>query len=373
MAIKKIQRWLDLLAYLTRHHYPVSRAQLMDAIPGYAEALRQGTDPESVRRTFERDKEELLDAGIPLETRELGNEEADEQVGYLLRSRDFYLPYLKLLREGQELPSETRRAPMPLPRAQLGLDDLLAARDALQTVSELPEFPHVQEARAAWRTLRFDAESTPGAQDATGPGAVPVILPSDPAAVSSRTSLLSRALELRKTVKFRYTGAYRDGTEEREVHPYGLLFKLNQWYLVGHDVGRDAIRIFRLSRMDELTMNTQQRGTPDYARPADFTLDPWRKADAWSLPSDSADETEIQVQFDFPQSMLAERNGLGELVSRNADGSQIRTFRARQPDALLRWLLTLRGEARPLHPPQVVDAWRTLVRRVADLYAEDVS
>ena len=65
--ITKLQRWLDLIAFLIGRRYPVSVDQIMEAVPAYAEG--RGDDPtavESVRRMFERDKKELRDLGIPI-------------------------------------------------------------------------------------------------------------------------------------------------------------------------------------------------------------------------------------------------------------------------------------------------------------------
>lgn len=379
MANKKIQRWLDLLAFLTRHRYPVTRYQLMDGVPAYAAALGEagGKDPESVRRMFERDKKELLALGLPLETVPLGGRGADddEQVGYRLRSRDFYLPYLRILEAGRAMDSPDGDAPgdarpaagrrMSLPQVELELDDLRAVHEGLELLEQVPDFPWADEVRSARRTLSFDLH-----QEEEAAPTAPVIVRSDPAEVAGRTAVLTRAMELGKSVTFTYAGAYRDAVTDRKVHPWGLLFKLNHWYLVGWDLDREATRVFRLGRMSQLAMNTRRPGTPDFTRPADFSLAPWRDAHAWSLPSDDATETEVRVHFDFPQSLLAERNDMGTLETRGANGAQVRVFRARQVDALLRWLLTLQGEAQPLSPPEVVRAWQSLVRSVAHLYRE---
>jgi predicted DNA-binding transcriptional regulator YafY len=47
---------------------------------------------------FERDKDELRAAGIPIETRTFRDAEGNDAVsGYHLSSRNFYLPYVRLL------------------------------------------------------------------------------------------------------------------------------------------------------------------------------------------------------------------------------------------------------------------------------------
>ena len=77
MPPTKTQRWLDLLAFLTSRHFGATRAQIMDGVPAYARSLAEGAKPESVRRTFERDKKELLALGLPLETVEGSGDDAE--------------------------------------------------------------------------------------------------------------------------------------------------------------------------------------------------------------------------------------------------------------------------------------------------------
>src|SRR5690606_37264678 len=68
--ITKLQRWLDVIAFLVARRLPVSVDEIMEAIPAYASRWTEGSDKDrdSVRRTFERDKEELRRAGIPIES-----------------------------------------------------------------------------------------------------------------------------------------------------------------------------------------------------------------------------------------------------------------------------------------------------------------
>ena len=110
--ISKVQRWLDLIAYLVGRHFPVPVEELMEGLPAYARDWVGGdeTARASVRRKFERDKDELRDLGIPLETVtytiNFGQEEAQ---GYRISRKDFFLPYLKLLR--RELAGPAQASP----------------------------------------------------------------------------------------------------------------------------------------------------------------------------------------------------------------------------------------------------------------------
>src|SRR6476620_6667217 len=65
---KKTQRWIDLLAALLSHHYPVTFEELARDVPAYDLSAVDGdtTKLASIKKMFERDKAELLEQGVPL-------------------------------------------------------------------------------------------------------------------------------------------------------------------------------------------------------------------------------------------------------------------------------------------------------------------
>ena len=111
-APTKLQRHLDLIAYLVGRRLPVTVDELMERIPAYADKWNAGdkTSQDSARRMFERDKDELRDLGIPLKTvpysMDYGRTELE---GYSIDRRDFYLPYLKLVRTSESEQAVARR------------------------------------------------------------------------------------------------------------------------------------------------------------------------------------------------------------------------------------------------------------------------
>lgn len=363
--ISKTQRWLDLVAYLVRRRLPVSVEELMEAIPAYRRKWRTGdeTSRASARRQFERDKDELREAGIPIETITFRvNYGMEEVEGYRLARRDFYLPYLRLVaRESPERPG----SPSAGPAGEVAVreEDAALALDALRRIVRLPDFPLHEEARWAFRKLAFDLD--PGDFPET-----PVLFVEHPdrEATRERVRALSEALMARKRARFRYHGIHRDEPTEREVEPYGLLFQHDHWYLVGRSALRDDLRVFRTGRMQDVEVNSRKPHTPDYEIPADFTMQDFLSREAWELGEDE-EPIEARVRFEFPTSLWAERNGHGERVETGEDGSHVRRFRIRQVDPFLRWILSLEGEARILAPPALARELGRMAARVAALYA----
>jgi len=393
--ISKVQRWLDLIAYLVGRRFPVAVEELMERLPAYARDWRDGDEKAraSVRRKFERDKDELRELGIPLETVTYTiNYGMEEVPGYRISRRDFYLPYLRLLRgelgragpedaAGEERIQEAEAPPLASdapphpardlftlrPDGSMEVDEEVAADAAwgLKELADLPGFPLAPAARGAFRKLTFDLD--PGRISREK---VVFAVPPETARAEEHLDTLSDALLRRKTVEFTYRGIQRDQVTKRGVRPYGLLFKHSHWYLVGWDETREAERIFRVDRMEEVRMNPSSPATPDYEMPEEPVLERYRNREAWELGE--AEETmEALVRFRFPTSLWAARNEYGEAVEQTPGGDTLRRFQIRQPEPFLRWILSLGGEGTIEAPGALAEALEQLARQVADLYRED--
>lgn len=349
----KLQRWLDLIACLVGRRYPITVDEVFERVPAYVPATE--TDDQialdSSRKMFERDKKELRELGIPIETVDFTVEGETDQ-GYRLTSRDFYLPYLRLAgASGEPRPSDVDEVDLRVEEARI-------ARWALDEVDELPAFPLEREARSAHRKLSFDL--TPGGIDA------PPVLYAERAGegdLRARLRVLTEALNERRRVAFRYHGIYRGEATDRDVAGYGLFFQRGHWYWIGHDALRDDVRVFRVDRMEDV-----EAGSRRYDVPEDFDLSDYRDREAWELGGEDESPLRARVRFAFPRSLWAERNGRGALVEDHPDGSSIRAFEVRQVDPFLRWILSLEGDARILGPAELRRAFADLVAEVASLY-----
>ena len=332
--ITKVQRWLDLIAYLVGRKLPVPVEELMEQLPAYALDYAKGDDTAraSTRRKFERDKDELRAMGIPLETVTYRvGALAEEVQGYRILRKDFYLPYLKLLEEekGGGAPSS--------PPVEIQREQAAAAIRGLRNLANLPAFPLANSARSALRKITFDLDP-----EAFGDATVLFAVPEETARAGEHMELLSDALMKRKRVGFTYHGIHRGTDTQRKVQPWGLLFQHSHWYMVGWDGDKEGERLFRVDRMESVEVNRSAPNTPDYEIPKGPVLERYRKREAWELGE--ADDTFLaQARFRFPTSLWAERNGYGVKVAEEADGATVREFDVRQPHAFLRWILSLAG------------------------------
>ncbi len=375
--ISKTQRWLDLVAYLVGRRLPVSVGELMEKVPAYARKWVEGSSTEqaSVRRMFERDKDELRALGVPIESVPTPSDELGEQEAYRLGARDFFLPYLKLV-EGMRGVREREVGRTAIGTVELAPEAASAAVEALRFAESVPGFPYAAEARSALRKLALDvrlpapADLVAGdAPPSSGPELPPLFL--DDAGredVVERVRTLSEALLARKRVRFRYHGIRRGEATERDVAGYGLMFQHGRWYLVGHDALRADLRVFRVERMEPPAVNPRQPKTPDYEIPESFRLRDYLEREPWQLGQEGDEKLRALALFAFPASLWAERNARGELIEQRPDGSAVRAFDVAQVGPFLRWILSLEGDAVILQPPELRQALRETAARVAGVH-----
>jgi predicted DNA-binding transcriptional regulator YafY len=357
----KLQRHLDLIAYLVGRRLPVEVDELMERIPAYAKKWGSGADKDrlAARRMFERDKDELRTAGIPIRTLPFTmNYGVEQREGYVIDRRDFYLPYLKLVQgsPGEESFRERGRAG----QFEIREEDATLALEALRRVADVPSFPLIAEARSAFRKLAFDLDP----QAFAGDSHVLFLERPGSAELTGVLRVLSDALLARKRVHFRYHGIQRGQLTEREVAPYGLLFQHGHWYLIGYDPSRQDTRIFKVGRMDEVQQNAQAPNTADFQIPDDFKLDDYVGKQAWEL-GDEEPPIRARVHFRFPHSLWAERNALGQLDEWFEDGSSVRSFAVQQVHPFLRWVLSLQTDAVIIDPPELASELKKMAAAVA--------
>lgn len=216
MPISKAERLLDLVIALVNARYFRTASWIREHVAGYGDAASD----EAFSRMFERDKQELRDMGIPIESPGSSGD------GYRIRPGDFVLP------------------PMSFTPAEAA---------ALAVASRLWETSVLGEAgSAAMRKIRDASDTSAGGIDGgdTAPGARPVpglqarVRTSEPAFGD-----LFAAIRARRAVRFDYRTATGAAPETRSLEPWGLVSYHGAWYVIGQDTVRGAARTFRLSRI----------------------------------------------------------------------------------------------------------------------------
>ena len=355
MTTAKTARWLDLIAYLLSHRFPVSREDIFAHVSGYRRSTpSRAPRGEAPRRAFERDKDELRGLGIEIETVELpGTAGGEPQQGYRLKQASFYLPYFELLASGR-----APEHPYPgLARVALSAAETRVLDRATKRLAARGELSLAAAAAAARRKLAFDLPLDDTAVEQ-------VLAAPLPAEGRRALAVLQQALMDRTPVACRYYSISHDADERREIEPYALYFQWSHWYCVARARDRDAPRVFRVDRMREASVLD---GRPAFAVPATFDVRTYLGRAPWELGSGPV--TTVRVRFAFPESRWVLNRRFGRVVEPELeDGGATVEFDTRDRAALLRWLLSLRQQATVLDPAHVVEELADLRRRVAALY-----
>jgi predicted DNA-binding transcriptional regulator YafY len=339
MATSKTERWLNLIAFLLNHHYPVAREEILTQVSDYQDDWNSGDERrrESARRKFERDKAELRDLGVVLETQKVSVPHSEQEVeGYVLRPRDFYLPYLEVTM------GRPPRRPYPLPTVRVAAADLPILRAAAARVAQLEGTPLAAAAQSAVRKLSFDLPEI----DSSGPETA--LNEPTPGGFDRQFAILKEGVETHRAVRCRYYAIGRDEERTRVVEPYGLMLVWGHWYCVGRARDRDALRVFRVDRMTGAQLVKGEAG--EFVVPRSFRIADYLDRAPWELGEGKPVTATVRVRF--PQSRWVLAEGIGT-VKRHVteDGSAELEFAVRAPDAFLRWLLPFGGQADLLGPP----------------------
>jgi len=304
----KVERLVNLTVALLETRRPLTLDELRRKTGYYAQ-----DDPESARRMFERDKDDLRKLGVPVETRSL--DAFDAELGYTIE-RDRY----------------------ELPDVELDADEVAALAIALQVTGE-------ERARLGLVKL---AARAPDPTDG---------LPQPQARLSLGTEAVedvAEAIVERRAVRFGYRRA--DGeVSQRTVDPYAVVQRRGHWYLVGRDHDRDDVRAFRV---DRCTSRPQPVGEPHlYDVPEDL---------------DVAAHVRGPAEADVEASVALASDVAWEAVSRDGvhdrdlgDGWVVYRFAHAAPSRIVSWVLGLGASAEVIGPPELRERVVDHLRKIA--------
>lgn len=236
--IPKLERLLNLTALLLETRRPLTVEEIGAKMQGYPD------DPMSFRRQFERDKDDLRRAGVPLEVEPDPLDRSEFR--YRIPPERYYLPDPGF--------TEDETAALRVAIASISLDD--------------------EAARAALLKFGIGADDDPTA---------PVASVAAPPVVAA----LRVAIAEHRTATFDYKG------ERRTVEPHRLTYANGRWYVTGFDRARDDVRNFRIDRLD----GDVQLGEPGaFVPPTEIeglSVEPWRYGD------DEPVEVTVRVDADL--------------------------------------------------------------------------
>ena len=210
MPATKTERLVNLVICLLASKQYVTKERLRATLEPYRECP---TD-DAFERMFERDKDELREMGIPLET---GTNSAlfEDEIGYRIPKDSYNLPEIRLERDEAAVLGVAARFWQQAVLASDASSALLKLKSAGIEVGDISQSGI--EPRVRTETSAFEP--------------------------------LLQAICDRRPVSFRYRKSGEVDPAQRQVEPWAIDSWRGHWYLAGYDRDRGADRMFRLDRI----------------------------------------------------------------------------------------------------------------------------
>jgi proteasome accessory factor BC len=327
---EKLIRQLSLISYLMAERRPVTATEIRRDVEGYSDMTE-----DAFARRFYADRAELDALGIRLSV----DKPADglsEQENYSLAPEAFHLP-------------------------PIAFTD--AERAALQTALTLldGEFAYAEPLRLALQQITWGRPSPLGSDSRQTIG-LGITASAGGGELSARLAKIDTAIYRRKRIEFEYYTMHSGETALRKVDPYHLLFEGGQFYLIGYSHERDAVRVFKLSRIRGKVAYAT-KAEHDFQRPADFDPRGYASRINWQYGPERG-VASIWVSEDIAWYVERQYGAYGTLEP--VEDGRVFTTAYAIDRLLISWALRFGEHARVLGPPELVEE----TRRREDLLIE---
>ena len=317
---EKLIRQLSLISYLMAERRPVTALEIRRDVEGYS-----GMNEDAFARRFYADRAELDSLGIQL-TVDRPADGAAEQENYSLRPENFHLPAIEFTD-----------------------DELAALHFALSLLDG--EFAYAEPLRLALQQITWGRPSPLEAPDQRSL-ALGITASAGGHELSGRLAKIETAIFRHKTITFDYFTIARDEVGSRKVDPYHLLFRGSQFYLLGYCHDREAIRVFRLTRIQGKVAYAT-KAEHDFKRPDDFDPRAYAKRADWQFGEEQG-VAEILVSERLAWQVERHFGRFGEIRKADSENEMLFTTPYASSRMVISFVLGLGEHARIAGPPELV-------------------
>ena len=317
---EKLIRQLSLISYLMAERRPVTALEIRRDVEGYS-----GMNEDAFARRFYADRAELDSLGIQL-TVDRPADGAAEQENYSLRPENFHLPAIEFTD-----------------------DELAALQFALSLLDG--EFAYAEPLRLALQQITWGRPSPLEAPDRRSL-ALGITASAGGHELSGRLAKIETAIFRHKTITFEYFTIARDEVGSRKVDPYHLLFRGSQFYLLGYCHDREAIRVFRLTRIQGKVAYAT-KAEHDFKRPDDFDPRAYAKRADWQFGEEQG-VAEILVSERLAWQVERHFGRFGEIRKADSENEMLFTTPYASARLVISFVLGLGEHARIAGPPELV-------------------
>ena len=323
---EKLIRQLSLISFLMANRRPVSALEIKQEVEGYS-----SMNDDAFARRFYADRAELESLGISLQVEKPGEGFFEAEL-YALPPENYYLPAIEFTD-----------------------DELAALRTALTLLDG--RFAYAEPLRLALQQVSW-GRPNPLSNGESTPVDVAVTASAGGRELSQRLAKIETAISRRKTIGFEYYTMERDETSARKVDPYHLVYRSGQFYLIGHSHERDAVRVFRLSRIRG-KVSYATKAEHDFPPPEDFDRRDYGSRADWQM-GELDGTARIFIRERIAWLVRRDYGRYGELrPAKKTDDAPGRGMIFETPYAssrqLVAWVLSWRHNATVLEPPELAD------------------
>ncbi|HEX7245545.1 MAG TPA: WYL domain-containing protein [Solirubrobacterales bacterium] len=322
---EKLIRQLSLISFLMAQGRPVSALEIKREVEGYSDM-----NDDAFARRFYADRAELESLGIQLGVEKPGEGFFEAEL-YSLPPENFYLDPIEFTPE-----------------------ELAALSTALSLLSE-GDFAYAEPLRLALQQVAW-GHPNPLEEGGRAPVEMAMTASAGGRELSQRLSKIETAISRRKTIEFTYYTMERDETAKRKVDPYHLVFRGGQFYLIGHAHERDAVRVFRLSRIQG-KVGYASKAEHDFSPPEDFDRRDYGQRADWQL-GEIRGKAKVFVRDRIAWLVERDYGAYGELrPAKRSDGApgkgSVFETEYASPRELIAWVLRWRQNAQVLGPDEL--------------------
>ena len=332
---EKLIRQLSLISYLMAERRPVTALDIKRDVEGYS-----GMNEDAFARRFYADRSELESLRIPL-TVEKPLDGVAEQENYSLRPENFHLPPI-----------------------EFSDSELAALATALSLLDG--EFAYAEPLRLALQQITWGRPSPLEAPDQRGV-ALGITASAGGHDLSQRLVKIETAIFRHKTITFDYYTMERDEVGPRKVDPYHLLYRGCQFYLLGYSHEREALRVFRLSRIRGKVAYAT-KAEHDFRRPVGFDPRSYADRSDWQF-GEVAGTAEIRIAERIAWQLDRHFGRHGEVREIEGSGDRLFVTEYSSSRQLISWVLGLGEHARILGPPELVDEFARRVKLIVERHS----
>ncbi len=176
----------------------------------------------------------------------------------------------------------------------------------------------------------------------------------DKTGVSKKIETIKTAMEKNETISFKYFAP--NGSTEREIEPYHLIFQWSGWYVWGYCLLREDYRMFRLSRLKDLKITDrkrEKRQVPEYVSDKLYH---------------SPNEIEATVKFHNSVKWRLADDYENENLNITEDGDITLTLTWSDAESFYRYIASFEDKAEIIAPKEYREEFKGIIKKIYDKY-----